>query len=152
MNQAQKEERRNIFWKVLIVISSVLLLAIGAYFVFQLFTGNPLEGTWSYEDSNLLMTIQKDDRVKFTLPDQFDGGSVTVEMVYEVDVNTKVLTLHMVEEAVERAAGQTDGAVSASEIENVISALEGAYDYNIEQNQLTLTEREYGEQMIFDKQ
>ena len=29
--------------------------------------------------------------------------------------------------------------------------LSGSYDYNVEQNTLTLTEREYGDQMVFER-
>ena len=35
--EAQKEERKNVFWKALIGVSSILLIAIAAYFIFQLF-------------------------------------------------------------------------------------------------------------------
>lgn len=152
MNQAQNEERRNIFWKALIGISSVLLIAIAAYFIVQLFTANPLEGTWSYEDSNLLMTIQEGNVAEMELPDQFEGGSVTVSMSYEVDVDTKTFTLRMDEDAIVKAAERTEEKVSAAQIRDVLSLLEGVYDYNIEQNQLTLTEREYGEQLTFERQ
>lgn len=152
MNKARNEERRNILWKALIVVSSVLLIAIAVYFIVQLFTANPLEGRWSCEDSNLLMTIQDGDIAELELPDQFEGGSVTVSMLYEVDVDTKTLTLRVDESAVTKAADKTDGRVSVLELKSVVSAMEGVYDYNIEQNCLTLTEREYGEQMTFEKQ
>ena len=42
--------------------------------------------------------------------------------------------------------------MTTDRLNTAISSLEGSYDYNIEQNQLTLTEREYGEQMVFEKQ
>ena len=56
--EAQKEERKNVFWKALIGVSSILLIAIAAYFIFQLFTANPLEGTWVNADSDMQMTIK----------------------------------------------------------------------------------------------
>ena len=30
--------------------------------------------------------------------------------------------------------------------------MEGSYDYSLEQGELTLTEREYGDQMVFEKE
>lgn len=152
MNNAQNEERRNILWKTLIAVSSILLIAIAAYFIVQLFTANPLEGTWSYEDSNLLMTIQDGNIAELELPDQFESGSVTVVMLYEVDVDTKTLTLRMDEGELTKASERTEGKVSVLELQSIVSVMEGVYDYNIEQNHLTLTEREYGEQMTFEKQ
>lgn len=150
--EMQKEERQNLLWKVLIAVSSLLLIGIAAYFIYQMFTSNPLEGVWSYEDSNLVMTIKDGNTVELELSDYFEGGSATVVMYYEVNVDAKTLTLHMNEEAVKAAQEQSGGNASSEEIRSVAGALEGAYNYNIEQNQLTLTEREYGEQMVFDRQ
>ena len=45
-----------------------------------------------------------------------------------------------------------EAGMSKETVENVVTSLEGNYDYNIEQNVLTLTEREYGDQMTFEKQ
>lgn len=152
MNYAQDEERKNIFWKVLIAVSSVLLIVIAAYFVFQLFTANPLEGTWVYEDGDLRMTIKDGQTAEFVLEEYAEKGMMTITMYYKVDVDQKTLSLYLSDEEAARISENTNGEVSVEEVRLIFDSLEGSYDYNIEQNQLTLTEREYGEQMIFDKQ
>ena len=40
----------------------------------------------------------------------------------------------------------------SEEADNLMNTLDTSYDYNIEKNILTLTDREYGEQMIFEKE
>ncbi len=151
MNLVQDEERKNVFWKALIAVSSVLLIIIAAYFVYQLFTANPLEGTWVYEDSDLQMTIKDGQTAEFVLEEYAEKGTMTINMYYKVDVDQKTLSLYLSDDEAARIAKNTDGEVSVEEVRLIFDSLEGTYDYNIEQNQLTLTEREYGEQMIFDK-
>lgn len=151
MNLVQDEERKNIYWRALIAVSSVLLIIIAAYFVFQLFTANPLEGTWVYEDSDLQMTIKDGQTAEFVLEEYAEKGTMTINMYYKVDVDQKTLSLYLSDDEAARIAKNTDGEVSVEEVRLIFDSLEGTYDYNIEQNQLTLTEREYGEQMIFDK-
>lgn len=152
MSQTRSENTKNVLWRVVISVSSLLLIAIAGYFIFQLFTSNPLEGVWSYEDSNLVMTIEEEHNVTLELPDEFEDSEVTVKMLYTVDVDEKTFILGISEEEVEKAAAKTEGKVSGEQIHNVVSSLEGSYSYSIEQNQLILTEQEYGEQLIFDKQ
>ena len=80
--EAQKEERKNVFWKALIGVSSILLIAIAAYFIFQLFTANPLEGTWVNADSDMQMTIKDVQTAEFMLVES-ESGEVVVTMYVE---------------------------------------------------------------------
>jgi hypothetical protein len=36
-------------------------------------------------------------------------------------------------------------------LETALSEITATYDYSVQNNQLTLTEREYGDQLVFDK-
>ncbi len=38
------EEKRSMAWRIVISTASVLIILIGAFFLFKMFTGNPLEG------------------------------------------------------------------------------------------------------------
>ena len=148
--EAQKEERKNVFWKALIGVSSILLIAIAAYFIFQLFTANPLEGTWVNADSDMQMTIKDVQTAEFMLVES-ESGEVVVTLYYKVDVDQKTLSLYLSDEEAAKIAKSTNGGLSVEEVKLAFDSMEGTYDYNIEQNQLTLTEREYGEQLVFDK-
>ena len=42
--------------------------------------------------------------------------------------------------------------MTEGQIRDLLESVEGTYDYNIESNILTLSEREYGNQMVFEKE
>lgn len=145
------EQKRNVLWRFTISISSVLIIAISAFFFVKLFTDNPMEGKWSSEDSDLMITVKNNGKAMIQWPDEFDGTNVTVEMSYSMEKESKIFILHREENSIQEVVKEANGEVTTASIESAISSLEGSYDYNIENNQLTLTEREYGEQRVFDK-
>ena len=44
---------------------------------------------------------------------------------------------------------KADGAYTKEDLENVLDDLDSSFSYSVEGNQMTLTEREYGEQFTF---
>ena len=114
-----------------------------------MFTANPMEGSWVDEDSGRMIEIQGNEIAKVEWQDEADGSLQVVNMAYTLDRDSKIFSLHVNETAVEKAV---ESGMSKETVENVVTSLEGNYDYNIEQNVLTLTEREYGDQMTFEKQ
>lgn len=132
-------------------VSSVLIIVIAAFFFIKLFTDNPMEGKWAYEDSNLTIQVKSNGTAVIQWQDEFEGADLSVEMQYDVNKDAKIFTLHKDEAAVKAAAEKSEGIVTEEQVDSAVSALEGSYDYNIEQRQMTLTEREYGEQMVFMK-
>lgn len=145
------EQKRNTLWNASISVSSVLIIIIAAFFFIKLFTDNPMEGKWAYEDSNLIMTVKSNGTAVIEWPDEFEGLDVAVNMKYSMNKDAKIFTLHTDEDEIKAVAKKSKGAVTTESLDSAIASLEGSYDYNIERNQLTLTEREYGEQMIFEK-
>ena len=122
------EEKRSTLWRTVLTVSSVLIVIIAIFFIVKLFTGNPLEGTWVSEDNGAVLQIMDDGELSLTgLEDETEEP---VYLTYTVDTKTKIFTVH------------TDSAYTEGE-------LSGSYDYNIESDTLTLTEREYGDQMVF---
>ena len=80
------------------------------------------------EDSGEVIKIESNGKV--TLTDEDKKSFETVQS--EVDTKTKVFTIHTEDT-------QAEGLLS------------GTYDYSIEKDTLTLTEREYGDQLVFVK-
>ena len=146
------EEKRNILWRVVITVSTILIILIAAFFVIKLFTSNPLEGKWVQEDSGMILTFEGENQVLIQWPEEFGGEDVKIWMDCEIDVDMKTLNLQIQEEQMETAFAAALDDTSTANMNLAIQTIEGTYEYNIEQNILTLTEREYGEQMIFDKQ
>ena len=122
------EEKRSTIWRTILTVSSVLIIIIAAFFIIKLFTGNPLEVTWISEDSGAVLEIGDDGELTLK---EAESGEVQ-NLNYSVDTKTKIFTV------------QTENAYT----EGILS---GSYDYNVEQNTLTLTEREYGDQMVFER-
>ena len=122
------EEKRSTLWRTIVAISSILIVIVAVFFVTGLFVGNPLVGTWVSEDSGEVIKIESNGKV--TLTDEDKKSFETVQS--EVDTKTKVFTIHTEDT-------QAEGLLS------------GTYDYSIEKDTLTLTEREYGDQLVFVK-
>lgn len=127
-------------------VSSVLIVIVAVFFVIKLFTANPVEGTWVSEEGDVTLVI--DDGASMLVQD----GEISARTEYTVDKKTKVLTIHVSEEGISEQAEASDGDVTEGQIRDLLESVEGTYDYNIESNTLTLSEREYGNQMIFEKE
>ena len=144
------DHTRSIIWRSVMSVTSVVIILIAVFFLVRMFTMNPLEGTWDYEDSDLIMTIKGNNTAIIKWPDEFDGNQIAVSMDYDIDSKTKTFSLRLNTDAVKKAA-DSEG-ISEDVIIQALDRLEGTYDYNMEQNQLTLTDREYGSQLIFEKE
>ncbi|SCG96522.1 Uncharacterised protein [uncultured Clostridium sp.] len=144
------DHTRSIIWRSVMSVTSVVIILIAVFFLVRMFTMNPLEGTWDYEDSDLIMTIKGNNTAIIKWPDEFDGNQIAVSMDYDIDSKTKTFSLRLNTDAVKKAA-DSEG-ISEDVIIQALDRLDGTYDYNMEQNQLTLTDREYGSQLIFEKE
>ena len=120
------EEKRSTIWRTILTVSSVVIIIIAIFFIVKLFTGNPLEGTWVSEGSGDKIEITDDDQMII----RTEEGDQFTEIGCNVDTKSKILTV---------AEGPLDSDIIQP----------GTYNYNIEQDTLTLTEREYGEQLVF---
>ena len=123
------EEKRSTLWRTVLTVSTVLIIIVAVFFVVRLFVGNPLKGTWISEDSGAVLEILDDGELKMSGTGD-SSGKEEISATFVVDTKEKVLTIHT-------DFGTTEGVLS------------GSYDYNLEQDTLTLTEREYGDQLGF---
>lgn len=146
MLMKNSEEKRNTAWRTVMTVSSVLIIIVAVFFVIKLFTANPVEGTWVSEEGDVTLVI--DDSADMLVKD----GDISARTEYTVDKRTKVLTIHVSEEGIREQAEASDGSVTEGQIRDLLESVEGTYDYNIESNILTLSEREYGNQMVFEKE
>lgn len=145
------EQKRSILWRIVVSVTSVLIILIAGFFLVRMFTMNPLVGEWSYEDSDLMIKINGNNTAVVEWQDELDGSDMKVSMGCNFDLKTKTFQLYIDQDAVKKAVEESDGSVTAETIEITLSRLDGIYNYNMEQNQLTLTDSEYGNQMIFNK-
>lgn len=146
MFMENSEEKKNTAWRTVLTVSSVLIIIVAVFFVVKLFTDNPLEGTWVGDEGDITLTFT-DERESVIV----QNGTISVTTECSVDKSSKVLTVRVSDEAVREQAEDTNGEITETQIQDLLDNIEGTYEYNIENTTLTLTEREYGSQMTFEK-
>lgn len=145
------EEKRNQIWRAVMAVTTVLIIIIAAFFVIKLFTANPLEGKWIHGDSGLVLTIKGSGIVAVKWPEELEVKGRPMEMKYRMDKDTKTFIVHAGGKALQKAAKASGRKELSEKVKSAVSQLEGTYNYSIDKRQLTLTDGEYGDQMIFDK-
>lgn len=145
------EEKRSRIWRVTTLVSSVLIVLIAVYLLTKLFTTNPLEGDWEDEDGSFVMTIESNGTMSVNILEPEEVEKVDVPMNYTLDKDAKTISIHVNEEELEKISEESGGSFNHDMLKNAISPVVTTFDYSVENNELILTEREYGEQMIFMK-
>ena len=125
------EAKRSKIWRMGVIISTLLIIFIGAYLIMKIVSDNPVDGKWMDTDGNYALNIK--DNGKLTITVQEDDGEV-IKATYTLDTEDKTMDITFGVEQTEDAFANSFGST---------------FNYSIENGQLTLTEREYGEQMIF---
>lgn len=120
-------------------------------FSVSLFAGNPLEGTWKSEESNLQLTIRGGDSATASWSEIAEASNVKVKINYTLDKENKTITFKVDDAEIAKAVKNSDAGLTKTALETEISMLETTFDYNLEKSKLTLSEREYGEQIVFMK-
>lgn len=138
------EKKRSKLWRIAMIVSSLLIIIIVIFFGIKLFTSNPLEGKWTNEGSGMVMRIQGNGSASIEWTDEPEAGRAA-ELRYNVDLKSKTITLYQDDE--NEAARESYDTLAESGF--AADTIEGTYDYSLEQGELTLTEREYGDQMVF---
>ena len=128
--------------RIILLLAAVVIIVVGIFFAKQLLLGNPIQGKWSTskDDNEAELVVLIEDKL------------VEMDIQYEMDKKTRMITFllpttSMYDEAVE----EFDGKVSVAELSDKVEVIFTSFEYSMEQDTLTLTEREYGEQMIFKR-
>ena len=129
-------------------VTSVLIILIVVFFAVKLFTSNPLTGNWENTDDGMKLTIKNNGTMDIV--QTLDESTVSVPVDYTIDMEHKRFAIHVNEEKIEKQAEKTKDC-SKQELQDFADVMEGAYEYSVEQNVLTLTDSEYGSQKTFEK-
>ena len=146
------EVKRSQIWRIVMTVSSVLIIVGAVLLLMKLFTTNPLEGEWTDEDGIFDMSISKDGTLVFTIPEAEEAASVDVDMRYTRNKEEKTITIMADESGFQTLADQSQGQYTEDEIRNALKSVVTTFDYSVDQERLTLTEREYGEQLVLVKE
>ena len=141
------EDKRSRIWKRTTIISSVLIVVIAVYLLTKMFTANPLEGRWESEDGAVVLEMRSNGVLFMDALELSDEGNASVRMGYVLDKDEKTISIHADDEEFERLSEKSGGQYTKEELE--VSFVATTFNYSVDNSQLTLTEREYGEQIIF---
>lgn len=153
------EKKRSRAWVITMIVSSLVIIVTAVYLLTKMFMANPLEGAWESEDGSLIMNISANGKILAAISelpvvtsDLDEKTEAVVELTSVIDRDAKIITIEADREALEEAAEKSNGAYTAEILENALQYLTTTFDYSVEKEELTLTEREYGEQLTFTKQ
>lgn len=146
------EAKRSKIWMIVTAVTSVLIVIIAIFLLTKMFTGNPLEGKWADEDGNMKIDIRRDGQMTVTLLASGEGTDTEVPMTYTLNKESKTISIQQDDTKIQEIAEQSDGQYTSETLKNALQSIGTTFEYSIDNGTLTLTEREYGEQMMFNKE
>ena len=145
------EAIRRKIWTVVTAVTSVLIVIIAIFLLMKMFTGNPLEGSWTDEDGNMDLKIGRNGQMTVILPASGDGEETQVPMTYTLSKESKTISIQEDDNKIQEIAEKSNGQYTEETLKNAVQSIGTTFEYSIDGGTMTLTEREYGEQMMFNK-
>ena len=145
------EAKRSKIWTVVTAVTSVLIVIIAIFLLMKMFTGNPLEGSWIDEDGNMDLKIGRNGQMTVILPASGDGEETQVPMTYTLSKESKTISIQEDDNKIQEIAEKSNGQYTEETLKNAVQSIGTTFEYSIDGGTMTLTEREYGEQMMFNK-
>ena len=145
------EAKRSKIWTVVTADTSVLIVIIAIFLLMKMFTGNPLEGSWTDEDGNMDLKIGRNGQMTVILPASGDGEETQVPMTYTLSKESKTISIQEDDNKIQEIAEKSNGQYTEETLKNAVQSIGTTFEYSIDGGTMTLTEREYGEQMMFNK-
>ena len=145
------EAKRSKIWTVVTAVTSVLIVIIAIFLLMKMFTGNPLEGSWTDEDGNMDLKIGRNGQMTVILPASGDGEETPVPMTYTLSKESKTISIQEDDNKIQEIAEKSNGQYTEETLKNAVQSIGTTFEYSIDGGTMTLTEREYGEQMMFNK-
>jgi len=143
------EEKRSKAWRTIMLVSSILIILLIAFFITRIVGGNPLEGEWYSEATGYRLDVEDENEV--TLQGTFNDSYMEIDLHYTIDKSEKVISIKPNAESYADAVEEAKGNITPSELDELLTDFTVSYNYSLDNDTLTLTEREYGEQYIFTR-
>lgn len=147
----KNEEKRNKTWQIVMTAATILIIIVAIFFLYRGFFGNPLEGKWLHDESDMTLEIRGRDTAVLTSTEVLDGKKLEVTLSYTMDKKAKQITFKTDSDALAKAAESIGSDVTASDVRSAVSSMITSFNYNLESNELTLTEWDYGDQLLFTR-
>lgn len=145
------EEKRNKIWQIVMAAATILIIIVAVFFLYRGFFGNPLEGTWLQDESDMTLEIRGKDTAVLTSSELLDGEKIEVTLIYTMNKKAKQITFKADSESLAAAAESAKSDITANDVRAAVSSMITSFNYNLESNELTLTEWDYGDQLLFTR-
>lgn len=143
------EEKRSKAWMAVMIVSSILIILGIVFFIAKVVVGNPLEGEWYSEANGYHLDVEDENEV--TLQGTFNDTYMEIDLNYTIDKSEKIISIKPDAESYADAAEDSKGDVTPGELDELLADFTVSYYYSLENDTLTLTECEFGEQYIFTR-
>ena len=134
------EDKRSRVWNYVTGITTVLIIIVVGYFIYQGFFGNPLEGKWKHDESDMILEVDDHNEAELDWKNLIDGKDVEVELGYTLDIKAKQITFTVKQEELDETAKELGDNVTASEVEQAINSVLTTFNYSVDGTELTLME------------
>lgn len=148
----KNEELRSRLWNVVMTGSTLIIIVIAVFFLVRMFRENPIEGTWNSEDLDMVLIVKGNSSIEAMIPEALEGEDIRVKLDYTIDKEEKTLSIKMNEKDMESIIEKSDGFLTEEIVTSCVGPILTTFDYSVDENEMTLTEREYGEQYTFIKE
>ena len=145
------EAKRSKIWTVVTSVTSVLIIIVAIFLLMKMCTGNPLEGSWTDEDGNMNLKISRDGQMTVTIPASGEGKDPEVSIIYTMLKESKTISIKHDDAQIHKIAEKSDRQYTTETLKNAVQSIGTTFEYSIDDGTMTLREREYGEQMMFNK-
>ena len=106
---------------------------------------------WWVSDT-ISLSVEPDGTASVTVSEAETGQVIQVPMKYTIDRDAKTVTIEKDLQAIRKAAEESEGKLTQESMETAAESLDDSFDYSVDQDTLTLSEREYGDQIILIRQ
>ena len=145
------EEKRSRLWRNVLTAASILLVVVIVFFLIEGFFGNPLEGKWKHDESDMTLTVSGDDTAELSWNQLFEGKELKLKLQLTLKKAEKQVVFYAEEEELRKAAEAVGDDVTAADVKSAVSSMLTSFNYSVDGTELTLTEWDYGDQIFFNR-
>ena len=133
------------------VISSVIIVFVAVYLLIKVMNENPVVGEWMDDDGNYAVNILNNGKLYVT--DYTEGEETEeLELLYKIDKENRMIAISSDEKVLEDAMEESESEHAVDARETELNDQTVIFNYSVDNDQLILTERECGDQMILIKE
>ena len=147
MFRKMDEEQRSLLWRFVVIAATCMIVCVALFFGIRYFTSSPLKGIWDSEDDAITLAFEEEEVV--AMWEDASGAYHKVVLDYTLDKTEKTVNIRPKGE--EFWKEENAGELAEQGLLASFGLITATFDYSVEHDTLTLTEREYGEQLVFTR-